>query len=113
MASKIKIGIVGIGRIGWPSATGEIAKYPEKHEIVAACDLLPDRTKKMNEAFGCAEYADYDEFLKNPDIELVYIATRSVDHYAHAMKALAAGKHDLLEKKVDLPPATQIFTRKV
>lgn len=98
MSEKIKIGIVGLGRIGWPTATGEIAKYPEKYEIVAACDLIPDRTKKMNEMFGCAEYTDYDTFLTNPDMELVYIATRSVDHYAHAMKALAAGKDVLLEK---------------
>ncbi len=98
MSSKIKIGIVGIGRIGWPMATGELKQYPDQYEIVAACDLLEERIQRMEKEFGCKTYLDYAEMLKQSDIELVYIATRSCDHYKHVMMALAAGKDVLVEK---------------
>ena len=98
MAEKIKIAILGVGRIGWPSANSELTLYEDKYEIVAACDLIADRRKKMQDKFGCAVYENYEDMLKQADIEMVYIATRSVDHYKHAMMALAAGKHVVLEK---------------
>lgn len=100
MGKVIKMGIVGIGRIGWLMADEEISLYPDKYEIVAACDLLPERTKKMADKFGCKEYSDYSEMLKQDDIEIVYIATRSCDHYKHAIMAFEAGKDVLLEKPV-------------
>ncbi len=102
MSKVIKMGIVGLGRIGWPMAEGEISKYPDKYEIVAACDLLSDRTEKMNEKFGCKQYTDYSEMLKQEDIDIVYIATRSCDHYEHAIMAFEAGKDVLLEKPVTI-----------
>lgn len=97
MAEKIKLGIVGLGRI-WGMASGELALYEDKYEIVAVCDLIEDRRNKAKEKLGCAAYEDYAEMLKQDDIEMVYIATRSNDHYEHAMMALEAGKHVLLEK---------------
>ncbi len=102
MGRVIKMGIVGLGRIGWLMANEEISKYPDKYEIVAACDLLPDRTKKMVDKFGCKEYSDYSEMLKQDDIDIVYIATRSCDHYKHAIMAFEAGKDVLLEKPVTI-----------
>ena len=95
---KIKMGIVGLGRIGWGMAVGELGLYEDKYEVVAVCDLIADRREKAKEKFGCPAYEDYAEMLKQEDIELVYIATRSVDHYNHAMMALSLGKHVLLEK---------------
>jgi predicted dehydrogenase len=36
--------------------------------------------------------------VTDPQVEMVSVATRSVDHYAHARLALLAGKHVFLEK---------------
>ena len=91
MAEKIKLGIVGLGRIGWSMAKSELNLYEDKYEIVAVCDLIEDRCKKAVDAFGCPSYTSYEEMLKQENIEMVYIATRSCDHYAHAMMARAAG----------------------
>ncbi len=52
----------------------------------------------MKNRLGCAFYSSIDELLTDDNIELVDIATRSCDHYAHAKKALLAGKNVLLEK---------------
>ena len=41
---------------------------------------------------------DYDTFLKNPEIETVYVGIANLVHYEYAKKALEAGKHVILEK---------------
>ena len=57
----INIAIVGIGRIGWPMANGEINKYySDKYKIVAACDLIEERRNRMANTFGCKTYSDYE-----------------------------------------------------
>ena len=95
----INIAIVGIGRIGWPMANGEISKYySDKYKIVAACDLVEERRNRMANTFGCKVYSEYEEMLKQDDIDIVYVATRSCDHHKHALMALKAGKDVLLEK---------------
>jgi len=45
-----------------------------------------------------AAYQDFDELLKNPDIDLIDICTPTTTHEELAIRALAAGKHVLLEK---------------
>ena len=103
MNKIIKIGIVGIGRIGYLMANHEIRKYPDMFNVVAACDLIPERAEKIAKLYeGCREYTDYAEMLKQEDIELVYICTRSCDHYKHALMAFEAGKDVLLEKPVTI-----------
>ena len=101
MSKIIKIGIVGLGRIGRPMATKEISQYPDKFHVVATCDLIPERAAQIASLYeGCREYTDYAEMLKQEDIDLVYICTRSCDHYKHALMAFEAGKNVLLEKPV-------------
>ena len=98
MANKIRLGMLGLGRIGMHMANAEVAKFPELYEIVAVCDLIEDRAKKLGEQTGAKIYTDYAEMLKQEDIEMVYVATRSCDHYEHTMMAFEAGKDVLLEK---------------
>lgn len=98
MLKPIKIGIVGLGRIGMSVHKKAYSERTDKFTVVAACDLIEDRAKKYNDAFGCRTYTDITEFLKDPEIEIVDIATRSCDHYAHAKMALLAGKSVLVEK---------------
>ena len=45
-----------------------------------------------------AAYQDFDELLKNPNIDLIDICTPTTTHEELAIRALAAGKHVLLEK---------------
>ncbi len=101
MSKIIRMGIVGLGRIGRPMATKEINQYPDKFQVVATCDLIPERAAQIAKLYeGCREYTDYAEMLKQDDIDLVYICTRSCDHYQHALMAFEAGKDVLLEKPI-------------
>lgn len=43
-------------------------------------------------------YRDYDDMLQNDEIELIIISTPAHLHFEHALKAIKAGKHVLVEK---------------
>lgn len=98
MSNPIKVGVVGLGRIGMSVHFNSMKKRPDKFKIVAACDLIPERTAKYAEAFGCNTYDKIEDLIADPEVEVVDIATRSCDHYAHAKMALLAGKSVLVEK---------------
>ncbi len=95
---KIKIGLVGIGRAGWGMHAVELDTRSDKFEIVAACDIIPERNEKMKEKYGCRIYDSIEELVRDPEVEIVDIATRTCDHYKHALCALNAGKDVILDK---------------
>ena len=72
----------------------------EMYELVAVCDQDQQRVDKLVEEYQCAGYRGAAEFLGDQNMELVIIATRSLDHATHAEQALAAGKLVLLEKPI-------------
>ncbi len=99
----IRIGLVGIGRAGWGMHAPEIEKNIDKATFVAACDIIPERAEAMQKRFpGCKAYTDIDALIADPNVELVSIATRSCDHFAHAKRALLAGKDVLIEKPMSI-----------
>jgi predicted dehydrogenase len=99
----VKVGIWGLGRAGQGMHVSEISRFPELFELVAGCDTDKERIKAFSEIKpGCRVYGKPEEFLSDPEVELVSIATRSPDHAAHAVKALAAGKRVFLEKPIAL-----------
>lgn len=98
MPVPIRIGIAGIGRAGWGMHCEELKGKERLFHIAAACDILKSRRDMMRERYACRTYARIEDLIADPEIELVDIATRSPDHFAHAMLALKAGKHVFLEK---------------
>ncbi len=98
MKNPIKIGIVGLGRAGWGMHVPELSDKQDMFKITAVCDVLPERNEKAKAQFGCNTYDSVEDLVKDPEVELVDIATRSCDHYKHACIALDAGKDVFLEK---------------
>ncbi len=97
-ADPIRVGLVGIGRAGWGMHVPELKGHEKQFKIVAACDVLKERRQLMDRTFGCRTYARYEDLLKDREVELVDIATLSVDHFTHAVMALKAGKQVCIEK---------------
>ena len=101
MAEKIKVGILGLGRAGKGMHMYEMEKYPDLFEVVAGCDQDPDQISSAKEKCPNARYyTDMNELFADPEVELVTIATRSLDHVDHALAAFNAGKKVLCEKPV-------------
>ena len=101
MNKKLKVGIVGIGRICSNHAE-EIASFPELFELVACADHVPERlTEEVPPQLEkCAKYDSLDAMLKHPDLDMVVIATRNPDHVPMALQIVAAGKIAVVEKPV-------------
>lgn len=63
-------------------------------EVVALCQRNIDSLNQIGDRFGIGKrYRDYDELLKDPDIDAVHINTPIPNHAEHTLKALRAGKH--------------------
>lgn len=94
--SIVNFGIVGCGYIA-----GKHVKALEQiadARLVAVCDSDHKRLISFYEKYGVSSYENYDEFLKDPEIEAVIICTPSGFHATMGEKAAHAGKHILLEK---------------
>lgn len=95
---KVKVGIVGLGRLGMRHASNLMFRIPNA-ELVAACSVKQDEVDYVRENWGVAAgYTDFDEFLKNEDMEAVVIVSPSGQHCEQIGKAMARGLHVFSEK---------------
>jgi predicted dehydrogenase len=98
----IAVGILGYGRAGCGMQANELKGRESQFRIAAVCDILPARRQKAAAAHGCKTYATVEELLADPEVELVSVATRSCDHFKHAMMALKANKIVFQEKPLSM-----------
>lgn len=102
--SVIKFGIWGLGRIGLVHSRN-FSNEKDKYQLVAVCDTQQSRVQELADEYHCQGYTNSDAFLNDAAMELVIIATRSLDHATHALHALEAGKYVLLEKPIGVTEA--------
>src|ERR1700694_2485426 len=97
-ARLLRIGVVGAGPIA-QAAHFEACRRARNAELYAICDLAEDLVTRMAAIHEPhVTYQDYGAMLADPQVEAVIIATADQFHVAHASRALAAGKHVLVEK---------------
>ena len=97
----LKVGVIGVGSI----SELHIKPYLENDqaELVALCDLNEERLAEKGELYGVNSlYTDYQELLKNEEIDAVSICTWNNSHAEIAVAALEAGKHVLVEKPLSM-----------
>ncbi len=98
----IKVGIVGMGRAGGGMLCKELGKRKGKFSVEAVCDISRKQCEPYKKEFGCKVYLDIKDLIKDEEVELISISTRSTDHFDHASMALKAGKSVFLEKPITL-----------
>lgn len=91
MPKQLNIAIVGLG------FGAEFIPIYQKHPLAnmyAICQRNEDKLNEIGDAFGVAKrYTDYDDLLKDPNIDAVHINTPIQAHAEQSLKALRAGKH--------------------
>ncbi len=98
---KIKLGIVGLGGRGLSFVKPLI--NAGDCEIVALCDLYPDRVEDAAKAAveaGGAEpkgYSDYNELLRDENVEAVFVSCAWEGHADVAIASMNAGKITAME----------------
>lgn len=97
---KIGYAVAGLG-VG--KAHVDAAAEYDRCELVAVCDLIQEKMDKVVSRYpGTKTYLDFDEMLKDPEIDIISIALPSAMHADFAVKALEAGKNVLVEKPIDI-----------
>ena len=95
---KLKMGIVGLGRLGRQHAENICFRIPNA-ELVAVCSIKQEEVDEVMNNWGVpAGYTDFDKMLENRDMEAVFIASASAAHGEQIIKALRAGFHVFTEK---------------
>lgn len=93
----IGYGIVGAGI--WGNLHLMTLAQDPKVRLLAICDIDAAKAKKVAEQYHIPfVYTDYEQMLKNPEVEAVSVATPDFAHGAPALATAQAGKHLLCEK---------------
>ena len=94
---KIRTAILGFGRTA--SAMHAVAiEALDEFEVVAVCDISPDRREEASNRFGCNTYEDHLDMLRKEEIDLVCVLTRSDQHCSMTCNCLAAGANVVVTK---------------
>src|SRR5690554_3119128 len=102
MDKKLKVGIIGAGRIGKVHTLSIKNQVPEV-EIKAISDAIYPVAKEWAEQNAIPyAYGDYKEILKDPEIDSVLVCSSTDTHVQISIEAAQAGKHIFCEKPVDL-----------
>src|ERR1700754_4525867 len=91
-------GVIGIGKVA-DIAIAPAINADGQSSLAAVCSRSPDRAEAFAEKHGAASgYDDFEEMLRDPNVDAVYIASPNGMHAEQAMAALRAGKHVLVDK---------------
>ncbi len=97
---KVGFGIIGAGMIA--ALHAKTIQSLDNARLVGFYDTNPAAADKRAAEFGVRAWHSFDEFLKEPEIQAVTIATPSGMHAAAAIPAAHAGKHILCEKPLEI-----------
>ncbi|MDD2954804.1 MAG: Gfo/Idh/MocA family oxidoreductase [Oscillospiraceae bacterium] len=104
---KLQVGIIGCGNIANTKHLPNLAKFPERVEAVAFCDLIAEKAEKTKAKFGtpdalvCTDYHD----LIRLDLDAVYVCTPNRSHAELTVAALETGHNVMCEKPMAINSA--------
>ncbi|MFQ5584404.1 MAG: Gfo/Idh/MocA family protein [Calditrichia bacterium] len=104
---RVKIGVVGIGRLGRLHAMQ--LKQVAEAEFIGIYDINPQRAAEVGREFGIPAFSSFAELLEA--VEAVSIVTPTTHHFEYARQALSTNRHVFLEKPMaeTLEQADQII----
>ena len=93
----IRVGIIGYGNWG-PNLVRNFSTA-EGSQVDMVCDMNQQALKKVRKTYPNIQVTtDYNELIKDPNIDVVAVATPVFTHYELAKKALEEGKNIFVEK---------------
>jgi predicted dehydrogenase len=103
-APTLRWGVLGTGWIAG-RFTGSLGRNT-RQQVVAVGSRSVGSAKDFAERVGIERaHGSYDDLVADPEVDVVYVATPHNFHHQHALLALDAGKHVLVEKPIALNAA--------
>jgi UDP-N-acetyl-2-amino-2-deoxyglucuronate dehydrogenase len=97
---KYGFGIIGLGLISHTHA--KAIKELKNASLVACYSRSKKKADDFAENYKCKGYNSIDEFLLNPNIDIVTICTPSGFHLEPAIRTAKAKKHLMIEKPLEI-----------
>ena len=102
---KIRLGVVGTGLIWEYTHMPIINSMKDTYEVTALCVSKPEKREKWQNLYPLARiYLDYNELVRDENVDVVLVATPISLNHVVTIAALNAGK-DVFEEK---PIATNV-----
>lgn len=99
---KIRIGIIGTGKLGVKHALNLAYRIPEA-KLAAVCSLDPKERERAKDEWNVeAVYENFEEMLDHPGLDGVTVSSPSTYHYEHVMAAIRRGLHVIVEKPLGI-----------
>lgn len=93
----MRIGTVGTGMIAYDFL--DALKEVENAKCTAVYSRKEETANKLSDEFNIKQiYTNYDDLLKDENVDFIYIALPNSLHYEYALKALQSGKNVICEK---------------
>ena len=102
MGKRVRIGLLGAGRIGRLHGENLAHAVPEAELYAVADPYLNDEGRAWAKEMGIEKaYTDPEEIFNDKSIEAVFICSSTNTHADFIIRAAAAGKHIFCEKPID------------
>lgn len=99
----MNFGIIGTGTIGHFHA--QAIRAMDGGTLHSVYSRRVENAKILATEFGVKAYSNLEEFLADPELEIVTIGTPSGVHFEPTLAALNAGKHVICEKPLEITTA--------
>lgn len=97
------MGIVGAGNIA--AAHADAARKAAGARLVGVASRREESAAALGAKLGIRAFRSVDELMADPEVDVVAICTPSGAHLEPALQAIAAGKHVLVEKPLEVTVA--------
>src|SRR5213082_4135577 len=98
MTGRVRFGIVGTGGIANTHAAA-LAALAEDAELVAVCDVAPDRVANFAERWGVRnQYQQARQMLDAGGLDVICVCTPHPQHAEPLVQAAQRGIHGVVEK---------------
>jgi len=102
MSAPLKIGVIGLGRMGQLYAR-TLATQVSGVRLYAVADVGEQARKQVTESFGVSHaFSNANDLMALPELDAVVIATPTSSHYDMVIAAASAGKAIFCEKPLAL-----------
>jgi myo-inositol 2-dehydrogenase/D-chiro-inositol 1-dehydrogenase len=101
MKGRLKVGLIGAGRIGRVHAENLVYRIPEA-DLVAVADIFVEASERLAAELGVTAYQDHRRILEDERVDAVLICSSTNTHAQFIEDAAGAGKQIFCEKPIAL-----------
>ncbi|MGF7140209.1 inositol 2-dehydrogenase [Roseimarinus sediminis] len=99
---KLKLGVIGTGRIGKVHISTLVKSIPQA-EVIAVADVDEESANELAQQFGIGKVStNYLDIVNDSKVEAVVICSPTNTHVKYIIDSAKAGKHIFCEKPIDI-----------